>query len=75
MLSVALLTFTLETRRDQPEIYRTADTAIVISTVLALGVGLTGWGAKTTLGTLVVLILFPVAMGTVVWLKHTAEPF
>jgi low temperature requirement protein LtrA len=75
MLSVALLTFTLETRRDQPEIYRTADTAIVISTVLALAVGLTGWGAKTTLGTLVVLILFPVAMGTVVWLKHTAEPF
>jgi low temperature requirement protein LtrA len=75
MLSVALLTFTLETRRDQPEIYRTADTAIVISTVLALAVGLTGWGAKTTLGTLVVLILFPVAMGTVVWLKRTAEPF
>jgi low temperature requirement protein LtrA len=71
MLSVALLTQTLEVRRGQPEIYRTAQVALLISVLLSLGVGLTDWGAKASLTSMVALLLLPVAAGLVVWLKHT----
>ncbi|MGH8950415.1 MAG: low temperature requirement protein A [Acidimicrobiia bacterium] len=69
MASVALLTTTLVVRRDQPELYRNADIAILISAALALGVGVTDWGAKETLGALGLLLLAPVVVGIVVWLK------
>jgi low temperature requirement protein LtrA len=73
LLSVALLTWTLQIRSDQPEIYRAVDAVLVACAALCLGVGLTGWAAKGTLGAMVVLLLAPVAVGVVAWLKHT-EP-
>lgn len=73
LLSIALISWTLQIRADQPEIYRTVDIVLVASAVLCLGVGLTDWAAKGSLGAMVVLLLAPVAVGVVVWLKHT-EP-
>ncbi len=70
MVSVALLTLTLEVRRENPELYRSADIAIMISAALALGIGLTDWGAKGTLGAQVLLLLAPAAVGIVVWFKR-----
>jgi low temperature requirement protein LtrA len=73
MVSVVLLTLTLEVRKDQPELYRSADIAILISSAAALGVGLTDWGTKGTLGALVLLLLAPVAIAIVVWLKRVPD--
>ena len=73
VLSIALISSTLRVRREFPEIYRTVDALLLVSVVLFLGVGLTGWGAKASLTAMVVLLLAPVAAGLVVWLKHT-EP-
>jgi hypothetical protein len=71
VLSVALITRTLDLRREQPDLYRTAQTLLLGSAVLSLGVGLTDWGAKASLTALVVLLLAPVAAGLVLWLRHT----
>jgi low temperature requirement protein LtrA len=71
MLSVALITGTLEARRKHPQIYRTAQAALLGSVALSLGVGLTDWGAKGSLTALVVLLLAPVGASLVVWLRHT----
>jgi hypothetical protein len=68
---VSALTQTLEIRGAQPEIYRTAEIALYTSVLLALGVGFTDWGAKVTLGSLVALLLAPVAVSMLVWLKRT----
>jgi low temperature requirement protein LtrA len=73
LFSVALITWTLEIRFDQPEIYRAVDVVLVACAVVCLGVGLTDWAAKVTLGAMVVLLLAPIAVGVVAWLKHT-EP-
>jgi low temperature requirement protein LtrA len=73
MVSVVLLTLTLELRRAQPEIYRSADVALLVSAAATLGVGLTDWGSKTTLGALVLLLLTPVAVGLAVWLKRVPD--
>jgi low temperature requirement protein LtrA len=70
MLSNALIASTLELRRTQPELYRTAEIALPICALLCLAVGLTDWGAKASLSAMVVLLLAPVAAGTAVWLKH-----
>jgi low temperature requirement protein LtrA len=71
LLAVTLLTTTLEVRREQPELYRTADVTMMISFVLSLAIGLTTWGAKASLTAMVILLLAPVGTGTIVWLKHT----
>ena len=73
VLSIALISSTLQMRRDYPEIYRTVDAILLVGALLCLGVGLTDWGAKASLTAMVVLLLAPVAAGLVVWLKHT-EP-
>jgi low temperature requirement protein LtrA len=73
LLSVALITLTLKIRADLPEVYRTVDVVLAVCAALILGVGLTGWGAKGSLGAMVALLLAPIAVGVVVWLKHT-EP-
>jgi len=73
LLSVALLTWTLRIRLELPEVYRAVDVVLVSSAVLCLGVGLTGWGAKGSLGAMVLLLLAPIAVGVIAWLKHT-EP-
>jgi low temperature requirement protein LtrA len=73
VLSVALIIHTLEVRQEQPELYGAGRTALLITAALILGVGLTGWAAKTTLAVMVVLLLVPVTVGLVVWLRH-ADP-
>jgi low temperature requirement protein LtrA len=73
LLSIAVISLTLQIRVDAPEIYRTVDLVLVACAGLSLLVGLTDWGAKGSLGAMVVLLLAPVAVGVVVWLKHT-EP-
>ena len=73
LLSIALISWTLQIRADQPELYRTVDVVLVACAVLSLCVGLTDWAAKGSLGAMVVLLLAPVAVGVVVWLKHS-EP-
>ena len=56
-----------------PELYRTVDVVLIVCALLCLGVGLTDWGAKGTLTAMVLLLLAPIAVGILVWLKHT-EP-
>jgi low temperature requirement protein LtrA len=73
LLSIAVISLTLQIRVDAPEIYRTVDLVLVACAGLSLLVGLTDWGAKGSLGAMVALLLAPVAVGVVVWLKHT-EP-
>ena len=71
LLSVALITQTLEVRREQPELYRTAQATMLVGLVLGMCVGLTDLGAKASLTSMVILLLAPVAAGLVVWLRHT----
>jgi low temperature requirement protein LtrA len=71
VLSVALLTKTLEERRAHRELYRAAIGVMLGSVLLSLGVGLTNWGAKASLTAMVVLLLAPVAAGMVAWLRNT----
>jgi low temperature requirement protein LtrA len=73
LVSIALITATLRIRAEAPELYRTVDVVLLACAVLCLGVGLTDWGAKGSLTALVLLLLAPIAVGLVVWLKHT-EP-
>jgi low temperature requirement protein LtrA len=67
LCSVVLITLVLEIRRRSPQLYRTVDLVMLISAVLVIGVGLTGWGAKASLLAMVVLLLIPVGMGMWVW--------
>jgi low temperature requirement protein LtrA len=71
VLSVTALTLTLEARARYPEVYRMAGWTLLVSAALMLAVGTTAWGAKATLGALVMLLLAPVTVGIVVWLRHT----
>ena len=71
LLSVALITQTLEVRRAQPELYRTAQAAMLVSLLTGLCIGLTDLEAKASLTSMVILLLAPVAAGLVVWLRHT----
>jgi low temperature requirement protein LtrA len=71
VLSVTALTLTLQVRAKHPEVYRLSGRTMVLSAALMLAVGATSWGAKATLGSMVLLLLAPVAVGTVVWLRHT----
>jgi low temperature requirement protein LtrA len=71
LLSIAVISLTLQIRVDAPEIYRAVDVVLVACAGLCLLVGLTDWGAKGSLGAMVVLLLAPVAFGVVVWLRHT----
>ena len=68
--SVAALTATLEVRRAQADVYRPTQLVLLASSILILSVGLTDWGAKITLASMAVLLLAPVAMGIVFWLRH-----
>jgi low temperature requirement protein LtrA len=73
LVSVVLLTETLEAKRTYPEIYRAADLVMLAGAVLSLGVGLTDWGAKASLSVMVVVLLAPVIAGLLVWLRRS-EP-
>jgi low temperature requirement protein LtrA len=71
IVSIAALAHTLEARATHPQTYRMAERTMVLSAVLMTAVGATSWGAKGTLGGLVLLLLAPVMVGIVVWLRHT----
>ena len=72
LVSVALITATLQVRAEAPELYRSVDVVLIVCAGLCLGVGLTNWGAKGSLTALALLLLAPIAVGILVWLKHTA---
>jgi hypothetical protein len=44
---------------------------MILSAALMLAVGMTAWGAKGTLGSLVLLLLAPIMVGLMVWLRQT----
>jgi low temperature requirement protein LtrA len=70
VLSIVGLTLILEIRSRSDEIaivYRVADRASLLSAALILVVGLTTWGAKSTLIAMVALLLFPVWTALRVW--------
>jgi low temperature requirement protein LtrA len=71
VVSVTAIARTLEIRRRYSRVYRPAEAALVISGLLTLSVGLTGWNAKMSLTAMVVLLAAPVATGLIVWLKRT----
>jgi low temperature requirement protein LtrA len=73
LLSVALITNTLEIRRSHPDVYRAAEAAMLVGVILGLSVGLTDLGAKSSLTAMVVLLMVPVAAGLIVWRRHS-EP-
>lgn len=71
LASIALIALTLEIKREEPELYRTADAAMAIGVVLILLVGRTDWGAKASLGAMALVLLAPVVAGLVVWLRDS----
>lgn len=74
MLSIVLLARTLQARRRFPALYRVAETSLLASVVIALTVGMTDWGAKASLTSMVVLLLAPVVASMVVWLTYAGPP-
>jgi low temperature requirement protein LtrA len=70
LFSIALIIQTLEVRRSQPKLYRTAEVAMLVSVLIGLSVGLTNLGAKGSLTSMVILLLAPIAAGLLVWLRH-----
>ncbi len=75
VLSVAALTHTLESRAAHLEIFQKAERTMILSAALTVAVGLTDWGSKETLGSLVLLLLAPIMVGLLVWLRHVdTEP-
>ena len=69
--SDAALSRTLEISRTYPVLYRTVAGTLTGGAVLILAVGLTDWGAKGTLGAMVLLLGLPIATGLAVWLRRT----
>jgi low temperature requirement protein LtrA len=71
VLSVAALAHTLEFRAAHPDVYGKAEGTMILSAALMVAVGMTAWGAKGTLGSLVLLLLAPIMVGLMVWLRQT----
>jgi low temperature requirement protein LtrA len=71
VLTVAALAHTLEFRAAHPGVYQMAERTMILSAALMIAVGMTGWGAKETLGSLVLLLLAPIMVGLLVWLRQT----
>jgi hypothetical protein len=61
----------LEISHTYPELYRTVAGTLTGSAALIFVVGLTDWGAKGTLGAMVLLLGLPIATGLAVWLRRT----
>jgi len=74
MLSIVLIARTLQARRRFPALYRVAETSLLASVVIALAVGMTAWGAKASLTSMVVLLLAPAVVSMVVWLTYADRP-
>ena len=72
VLAIVALTLVLDIRTqggDARTVYEVADRAALASVVLIVGVGLTGWGSKGSLVTMVALLLLPVFSGMRVWAR------
>jgi low temperature requirement protein LtrA len=72
VLAIVALTLVLDIRTQGGEartVYEVADRAALASVLLIVGVGLTGWGAKGSLVTMVALLLLPVFSGMRVWAR------
>jgi low temperature requirement protein LtrA len=72
ILSTAAITRVLEVRRRLVALYRTAGWTMLVSALLIVTVGLSGWGAKASLGAMVLLLLLPIVAGLAVWVKSGA---
>jgi low temperature requirement protein LtrA len=72
IVTVALLTRTLEARARAPDIYLRAELTMYVSALLALAVGFTGWDANPTLMGMVVLLLAPVLVALLVLKQRLA---
>jgi len=44
-----------------------------LSSLVSVGIGLTDWGAKSSIGAMAVLLLAPVVAGTAAWLRRTVH--
>jgi hypothetical protein len=70
VLCVVSITLVLEARKDASELYRAVNLTMPVSAALIVAVGLTGWGAKASLGAMAVLLLVPVGAGLTVWARR-----
>ncbi|MPZ68024.1 MAG: hypothetical protein GEU71_00655 [Actinobacteria bacterium] len=75
LVSMAIISQTLEERRVHRKLYSSAQKAMVTGAVVALVVGTTGWGAKASLTAMAVLLLLPIAVGTAAWLRIADSTF
>ena len=73
VVTVAVITRTLEIAREQAGTYRNAALLLGSSAILCLAVGLTDWGAKVTLGATAVSLLAPIGIGIYVWLRESDD--
>jgi low temperature requirement protein LtrA len=75
MVAVAALTLTIQARRTYETVYLVAERALLVGAAAALGVGLTTWGAKTSLIVMVWLLLGTVYTGLRVWARTAPVGF
>jgi low temperature requirement protein LtrA len=66
IVTVAIITHTLEARRNYGFIYTRAEVTMYVSAALALLVGFTEWGANLTLVAMVALLMAPVVVSLLV---------
>ena len=72
LVTMVALTRTLEARPRGLAVYRSAEAAVALSAVLSLAVGLASWSAKATLAAMVALLLVPIGLALMVWVKDPA---
>jgi low temperature requirement protein LtrA len=72
--SVAALIRTLMVRDELPALYRTATLTPAGSAILIAAIGTVNWGAKGTLGAMVLVLGVPIAVGLYVWARGTDAP-
>jgi low temperature requirement protein LtrA len=69
LVTMVALTRTLEARPRGLAVYRSAEAAVAISAALSLAVGLASWSATATLAAMVALLLVPIGLALMVWVK------
>jgi low temperature requirement protein LtrA len=70
LVTMTILTRTLEIRPRAIGVYRAAEVTAIASAASCLVVGLMGWSPKATLEAMVALLLVPVGAAILVWVKH-----
>jgi len=69
MAAILFLSFVLEARRRQPDLYRVVDIALIVGIVATLGIGLTALTALASLAAMVVLLLLPLGPAIAKWVR------